>query len=187
GTVAEPQGPLVLPGVYEVRLGVAGQTYARSLRIELDPRVHVADSALVAQLRLGLDIWNAMAQQHALAGSLRSARDQIRALAGRSLDRATQASLTALEGLADSLARAAGGAGDELAGLETAVESADRGPSEQGRVVFAAQRERVAGAARRWQQVLTSQLPALNARLGRERAPAVRIEEHVPDTKTGPW
>ena len=187
GTVAEPQGPLVLPGVYEVRLGAAGQTYARSLRIELDPRVHVADSALVAQLRLGLDIWNAMAQQHALAGSLRNARDQIRALAGRSLDRATQASLTALEGLADSLARAAGGAGDELAGLETAVESADRGPSEQGRVVFAAQRERVAGAARRWQQVLTSQLPALNARLGRERAPAVRIEEHVPDTKTGPW
>ena len=73
GTVAEPQGPLVLPGVYEVRLGVAGQTYARSLRIELDPRVHVADSALVAQLRLGLDIWNAMAQQHALAGSLRRA------------------------------------------------------------------------------------------------------------------
>src|SRR5205823_4360973 len=80
-----------------------------------------------------------------------------------------------------------GGAGDELAGLETAVGSADRGPSEQGRVVFAAQRERVAGAARRWQQVLTAELPALNARLGRERAPAVRIEEHVPDTKTGPW
>src|SRR5256886_1164618 len=187
GTVAEPQGPLVLPGVYEVRLGAAGQTYARSLRIALDPRVHVADSALVAQLRLGLDIWNAMAQQHALAGSLRSARDQIRALAGRSLDRATQASLTALEGLADSLARAAGGAGGELAGLETAVESADRGPSEQARVVFAAQRERVAGAARRWQQVLTGELPTLNVRLGRERAPAVRIEEHVPDTKTGPW
>src|SRR2546430_10584190 len=40
-----------------------------------------------------------------LAGSLRSARDQIRALAGRSLDRGTRGSLTAVEGLADSLAR----------------------------------------------------------------------------------
>src|ERR1051325_2134183 len=122
GTVAEPQGPLVFPGAYEVRLGVGGQTYSRSLRIELDPRVHVADSGLVAQLRLGLDIWNAMAGQHALAGSLRSARDQISALAARSLDRATRASLTALQGQVDSLARAVDGAGDELAGLEAAVE-----------------------------------------------------------------
>src|SRR3989475_2842445 len=129
GTVAEPEGPLVLPGVYEVRLGVGEQTYTRPLRVELDPRVHVADTALVAQLRLGLDIWNAMAEQHALAGSLRSARDQIRALASRSIDRATRGSLTAIEGLADSLARASGGASDDLAGLETAVQSADREPT----------------------------------------------------------
>ena len=177
GTVAEPQGPLIVPGVYEIRLGVGGQTYSRSLRVELDPRVRVADSALVAQLRLGLDIWNAMAEQHVLAGSLRSARDQIRALAGRSLDRATHASLTALEGLTDSLARAAEGAGDELAGLETVVESADREPTEQARAVFAAQRERLGDAQRRWRQLLTAELPRLNARLERQRAPAVRIEE----------
>jgi len=187
GTVAEPQGPLVLPGVYEVRLGVGGQTYTRSLRIELDPRVHVADAALEAQLRLGLDIWNAMAEQHTLAGSLGSARDQVRALAGRSLDRGTRGSLTALERLADSLARAAGAAGDELAGLETVVESADREPTEQARAVFAAQRERVADAVRRWRQTLTAELPALNTRLGRQGASAVRAEEREPETMTGPW
>src|SRR2546427_177025 len=97
GTVAEPEGPLVLPGVYEVRLGVGEQTYTRPLRVELDPRVHVADTALVAQLRLGLEIWNAMAEQHALEGSLRSVRDQTRALAGRSLDPATRPPLAAFE------------------------------------------------------------------------------------------
>jgi len=187
GTVAEPQGPLVLPGVYEVRLGVGEQAYTRPVRVELDPRVHVADSALVAQLRLGLDIWNAMADEHALAGSLRSARDQIRALAGRSLDRATRGSLTAVEGLADSLARAAGGAGDELAGLETVVESADREPTEQARSVFAIQRERVAGGVRRWQQVLTTELPALNALLARQGAPAVQLQEPPPEKMAGPW
>src|SRR5881392_458962 len=186
-TVAEPQGPLVLPGVYEIRLGAAGQTHARSLRIDLDPRVHVADSALVAQLRLGLDIWNAMAEQHALAGSLRSARGQVRVLAGRSVDRATRGSLTALERLTDSLSRAAGAAADELAGLETAVESADREPSQQARAVFTAQRERVAGAVRRWRQVLAAELPALNQQLGRQGAPALQLEEQAPDRKTGPW
>jgi len=157
------------------------------MRVELDPRVHVAGAALVAQLRFGLDIWNAMAEQRALAGSLRSARDQVRALAGRSVDRATRGSLTALERLADSLARTAGAAGDELAGLETAVESADREPPQQARAVFAAQQERVAGAVRRWRQVLTAELPALNQQLGREGAPALQLREQVPERKTGPW
>src|SRR5438477_6971292 len=187
GTVAEPQGPLVLPGLYEVRLGVGERTYTRTMRVELDPRVHIADSALVAQLRLGLDIWNAMAEQHALAGSLRSARGQVRVLAGRSVDRATRGSLTALERLTDSLSRAAGAAADELAGLETAVESADREPSQQARAVFTAQRERVAGAVRRWRQVLAAELPALNQQLGRQGAPALQLEEQAPDRKTGPW
>ncbi|HXL11838.1 MAG TPA: hypothetical protein VN955_10625, partial [Gemmatimonadales bacterium] len=187
GTVAEPQGPLVLPGVYEVRLGVGGQTYTRSLRVELDPRVHVADSALEVQLRLGLDIWNTMAEQHALGQGLRGARDQLRALAGRSLARATRGSLAALERLTDSLARAADGAGGELAGLETVVESADREPTAQARAVFVELRERVAGALRRWQQVLTADLPALNARLRREGAPAVQVQEPVPDKEKGPW
>src|SRR5207249_7955532 len=99
GTVAEPQGPLVLPGLYEVRLGVGERTYTRTMRVELDPRVHIADSALVAQLRLGLDIWNAMAEQRTLAGSLCSARAQVRVLAGRSVYRATRGSLTALKRL----------------------------------------------------------------------------------------
>jgi len=190
GTVAEPEGPLVLPGVYEVRLGVGEQTYTRPLRVELDPRVHVADTALVAQLRLGLDIWNAMAEQHALEGSLRSARDQTRALAGRSLDRATRPPLAAFERLADSLARAAGGvggAGGDLAGLETVVESADREPTGQARLVFAGLRERVTGAVRRWQQALTADLPALNARLGRQGAPAVQVPALSPEATRGPW
>ncbi len=187
GTVAEPQGPLVLAGLYEIRLGVGEGVYTTTLRVELDPRVHVADSALESQLRLALDIWNAMAEQHALAAGLRSARDQIRDLAGRSVDRVTRGSLTALERLADSLARAAGAAGDELAGLETIVESADREPTEQARAVFAALRESVAVAVRRWRQTLTAELPALNSRLKRQGAPPVQVVEQVPERKTGPW
>jgi photosystem II stability/assembly factor-like uncharacterized protein len=180
GTVAEPQGPLVVPGVYEVRLGVGERTYTRPLRVELDPRVHVADSALVAQLRLGLDIWNALAQQYPLEASLRSARDQLRALAGRSLDGATRAPLSALERLTDSLARAVGAAGGDLAGLETTVESADREPTAQAREVFAGLRDRVGGAQRRWQQLLASDLPALNGLLRRQGAPAVQLPELLP-------
>jgi len=67
------------------------------------------------------------------------------------------------------------------------VESADREPTQQARAVFAAQRERVAVALRRWQQVLTTELPALNTRLGGQRAPTLQLREEVPERKTGPW
>ena len=174
GTVAEPQGPLVLPGEYQVRLGVGGQAYTQPLRVELDPRVHVSDSALAGQLRLALEIWNAMAQQ-VLHGSLRSLERQLRGLGGRTLDGAARGSITALQHVTDSLARAVRNAGDELAGLETAVESADREPTQQARDAFAEVRERLSAADRRWQRVLTSDLPALNTELQRKGVPPLQV------------
>jgi hypothetical protein len=64
----------------------------------------------------------------------------------------------------DSLVQASGGGG-ELAGLATAVESADREPTEQAREVYAEVQRRLARAERRWQEVQTKDLPSLNVRL----------------------
>ena len=186
GTVLEPQAPPVLPGEYQVRLSVEGRTYTQSVRVELDPRIHVADSALVSQLRLGLDIWNAMADQHALERTLENVRDQTRALATRSLDRATRTSMGVLEHETDSLARAVRGSGGELAGLETVVESADREPTAQARAVFAGLRGQVAGAAQRWQRVLASDLPALNVQLQRSGVPALQVSTPARDSIGAP-
>ncbi len=177
GTVAEPQGPLVMPGDYQVLLSVGGQTYTRPLHVELDPRVHVADSALAAELRLALEVRDAMAEQYGLSRGLRSVRDQTRALAARPLDRTTQASIADVERLADSLARATESVGGELGGLGTAVESADREPPQQARDAFAELRERLRKAARRWQALLATDLPTLNTRLRQQAAPLVRPPE----------
>lgn len=176
GTVAEPQGPLVVPGDYEVRLSVAGRTYTRPLRVELDPRVHVADSALAAQLRVALAIRDAMAQQHALGVGVRRVRDQLRGLGSRSLDGVTRESIAALDRVVDSLARAAVIVGGDLGGLETAVESADREPTGAVRDAFAELRDRIGTADRRWQALLASELPALNARLRRQGAPLLPVQ-----------
>ena len=61
GTVADPEGPLVVPGTYRVRLTVGGVTQTQPLRIVLDPRVHVAPTVLATQLVVAKQIWNAMA------------------------------------------------------------------------------------------------------------------------------
>ncbi|HXB82220.1 MAG TPA: hypothetical protein VNU22_02570 [Candidatus Acidoferrum sp.] len=49
-----PEGPLVLPGVYSVRLDVDGHTMQRPLSVVMDPRVVISNEALEAQYLLAV-------------------------------------------------------------------------------------------------------------------------------------
>jgi photosystem II stability/assembly factor-like uncharacterized protein len=51
-TPATPQGPLVAPGNYVVKLTVAGETYTQPLTVRPDPRVKATPSDYAAQLAL---------------------------------------------------------------------------------------------------------------------------------------
>jgi photosystem II stability/assembly factor-like uncharacterized protein len=51
-TPAGPEGPLVVPGKYVVKLTVAGQTYTRPLTVQPDPREPASPSAFAAQFSL---------------------------------------------------------------------------------------------------------------------------------------
>jgi len=123
-----------------------------------------------------------MADEQALHGGLTSLDTRLPALAARTLDRPARRALAALQQVVDSLGRAMRGVGDELAGLETAVESADREPTEQVRDVFAELRERLGAAARRWQLVLSSDLPAQNVQLQQQGAPPLRVPAQARDS-----
>ncbi len=48
----QPVGPMVVPGVYTVRLTANGATYSQSLAVVPDPRVPVSTAGLAAQLAL---------------------------------------------------------------------------------------------------------------------------------------
>jgi hypothetical protein len=180
GTVAEPQGPLVPPGEYQVRLTVAGRRYTQPLRVEMDPRVRVSDAALGEQLRLALQIWNALAEQYAVAHGAVALRDQLRALAGGARRMAPETKT-----MVDSLARAAAALADaptagDLAALETVIQSADREPTQQARDAFAELRARLDRDRARWEALRTRELAALNARLAREKVPQVRLTAEAP-------
>jgi photosystem II stability/assembly factor-like uncharacterized protein len=49
GTPAEPQGTLVPPGVYSVRLTAGGKAQTQPLTLRMDPRVHVAPEEIARQ------------------------------------------------------------------------------------------------------------------------------------------
>ncbi len=151
GTVADPEGPLVLPGTYQVRLTVGAKTVTQPLDVTLDPRVHPADTALAAQLKLALAIASSQTQQHALRGAAGDLARRLHGTDTRRLDAARAAAVTAAAQAADSVARAAGDG--SLAALLTVVESADREPTQQARDAYATLSARLADLRRRWDEI----------------------------------
>jgi photosystem II stability/assembly factor-like uncharacterized protein len=57
-TPPSPQGPLVAPGMYTLRLGVAGKTYTQTVNVRNDPRSPASASAVIAQHALQRRIYD---------------------------------------------------------------------------------------------------------------------------------
>jgi hypothetical protein len=164
GTEREPQGPLVLPGKYQVKLTVGDHVSTQTLEIVMDPRAHVSAGALKDQLALAVDVWNAMADYHALGLAVDSLRHQLTALQ-RKQDlnahlRSTIRSVeTATTSIRDSL-RASG-----FSGLETEVMSADREPTQEMRNVFRVLKTRLSDAENQWKKLAAGDVVRLNKSL----------------------
>src|SRR5205085_11737296 len=54
--IREPAGPLVVPGDYQLRLTVAGQSYTQPVVVKADPRLETALADLVRQFELDSSI-----------------------------------------------------------------------------------------------------------------------------------
>ncbi|HVT58580.1 MAG TPA: hypothetical protein VHR45_09280 [Thermoanaerobaculia bacterium] len=81
--VYEPEGALVLPGSYQVRLSAGGQTVIAPLEVKQDSRVPVGLAALAEQHALEMKIGAALAQSHEAVRQLRDLHRQLVALAAR--------------------------------------------------------------------------------------------------------
>jgi len=83
GTVTEPQGPLVLPGEYEVWLTSGNQIYKAALTVEMDPRVKISREDLVNQLELEQKIDNALSKATDTVKSVATLREHLKTLQTR--------------------------------------------------------------------------------------------------------
>jgi photosystem II stability/assembly factor-like uncharacterized protein len=57
-----PEGPAVLPGVYNLKLTVDGKTYSQKLMVRMDPRITTGAAGLRQQFDLSMRAYNAQAQ-----------------------------------------------------------------------------------------------------------------------------
>ena len=178
-TPLPPEGPLVLPGKYEVRLKAGGQVLRQPLEVKMDPRVTVARNELQSSLELQLRI-SALLERNfdgyqqtkqlrvGLAELMKRPKEDPIAMAASALD----GKVAALEGEATPILETPKSASfmavnDTLTGLMALVDGADFAPSEES---FAAYRRICKGsneALAAWQELKNKDVAALNALLGK--------------------
>src|SRR6267142_2244792 len=192
-TPLPPQGPLVLPGRYEVRLKAGGQVLRQALEVKMDPRVPAArnelDSSLELQLRISallgknFDGYQQAKQLRArLAELMKRPKEDPIAVAASTLD----AKVASLQGEATPILEALKtttfmAVNDTLTALMALVDGADFAPSEES---FAAYRRICKGsneALAAWQELKNKDAAALSTLLGRSNLTALPNAPNLAD------
>jgi photosystem II stability/assembly factor-like uncharacterized protein len=183
GTVADPEGPLVVPGAYRVRLTVGATSQSQPLRVVLDPRVHVTAGVLQAQFDVAAQIWTAMSEADALDRAVGALRQSVAGRRTPSGPSAADSVATLLDSALAALHPAAISGG--LARLESMVESADRPPTAPVRAALDDYRADLRRARARWTVIVRTELAALNARLRASGAGAIEAPSVAPQRLAG--
>jgi hypothetical protein len=179
-TPSEPEGPLVVPGTYTVKLTVEGHNQSLPLLVKMDPRVHTPAADLealhAAQTAMAASL-DALAKADLAAHSLTE-----------QLSTPENASLSAqLAPFSDALKTLLDGAGaksakrqqgideltDEAAHLYGELQQADVAPTPALHAAALHLEDEAKEALPRWEEFKEKQLPALNDKLRDAHRPAV--------------
>jgi photosystem II stability/assembly factor-like uncharacterized protein len=191
-TPAVPQGLFVLPGKYEIRLTVDGQTSSQPLTVAMDPRVEIPAADLTAQHDFYGEVAQALGRSTAAAEQVRQVSQRLQALDAELANRSKVAGTSGIAELQEAAHRAAadvgaftGGrraGGDEslsaiagvLTSLATDLEGGDGAPTQPQRDVLALEQKRLEEALGRWQALASGPLLDLDRRLRTAGLPPVR-------------
>ena len=186
-----PEGPLASPGIYQVKLTVAGRSYSAPLELKMDPRVKIAPLALGQQALLEMRIIERMDLSYNVVQQIKDLRRQLQELqtklnsdpggkplsdAAAALDKKA-AALVAVEqtyppvGIV-SIASLNGALGSLL----QLVESADAAPTQQATEAFATYDFLLKQQRAKWEGLQTKDLVALNALLQQRQVAPIHLK-----------
>ncbi len=173
-TPVTPEGPMALPGTYQLVLQVDGKSYRAPLMVTMDPReTQVSRADLAAGLALSRDLGASLLKVWQSYGEVQAVREQLTALDAKLADDAAHAAQRqSVEALLQQTAPLVSGGGenalnlrainDGLTDIATDVEGADRAPTDGQRQVAAAGEARYGKALALWQGIRQNELAALN-------------------------
>jgi photosystem II stability/assembly factor-like uncharacterized protein len=182
-----PVGPAVMPGMYTVKLDVAGQTYTQPLEIKMDPRITAPVDHLDQQFRLASRICEAMNATFTSLGQVRAVRAQLRDLEhqapkGEVADaiHALEQKIAPFEGAAprfgqaihqDSFAQLNGQFG-QLLGV---VDGADAAPTQTAQDTTGDLQRALTALENQWDDAKARDIPALDDQLRRANLPIINL------------
>ena len=185
----EPQGPMVLPGQYEVRLTVDGKTMRQPITVRLDPRLKYTTEELRRQLELAQKltaIMNSTYEGYTQAAQLLA--EVTNRVAALKQDSAL-ASAKDVESKVRGLTDAAGGFGPmnrDVTRLTIAVDQSDSPPASEIVETFTGMCQEAKAVLSRWNDLRTKDVPQLNAVLGQQSLPPLTApRQGLPDPDCG--
>jgi photosystem II stability/assembly factor-like uncharacterized protein len=188
------QGPLVLPGNYQVKLTAGGKSETVPLTMQLDPRVKTPAADMQKQFDLLMQIRGRANEVHDAINNMKDLRTQIQALRKRheKNDKAKDL-LAQADALEKKLApieqelyqtKAQSGQdllnwpiqlNNKLLALAGVVESADTAPTQQSYDVFKYLTGKLEPVMANWKEVRDKDVPALNKQAREAELPAVTL------------
>src|SRR5215813_1128500 len=185
-------GPVALPGTYQIKLTVQGKSYTAPLEIKTDPRLKVTQQDLEKQFALSLKIRDRVTQAHDAINQIRDIRSQITALnkrlegqpqakavadAGKQLDK----KMTEVEEvLVQTKARSNQDVlnypirlNNYLVALGGVVGSAEGAPTQASYDVYDMLSQQLDEQLAKWKQILSTDVPAYNEAVQKQNVPAI--------------
>ncbi|MGC2530576.1 MAG: hypothetical protein WA639_22740 [Candidatus Acidiferrum sp.] len=200
GWGGRPEGPLVVPGTYEIKLTVGGKSESAKVEITKDPRVSATQADFDKQEELAKRISERVGAGDEAVNQLRSVRTQLEALKKRL---AADASAKPVVDSADALIKkmnaveekiiqpkATSGedalnypiqVANQLAALQETVESADTAPTAASFEVFDVLNKRLDVQLAAWHELESKDLAALNAEIQKAKIPAIAPAAEKPE------
>ena len=193
-----PRGPLVLPGEYQVRLTVAGESQTARLSVAFDPRVRVAQADLQKQFDLSKQIAGRIDQLHRAINEIRDLKSQVADLHKRAPDNAKQSMLAVAEQFNSNLSaieeqliqvnmKSSEGSlffptmlNEAFDSFSQVIDQSDREPTQAQYEVFQALSARLDDQLQKWAQLKENELPKVNDLVKRSNLPMLSASEDRP-------
>ena len=191
-----PRGPLVLPGTYPVKLTVKGKTQTTPLDVVIDPRIQnqVTAAGLQQQIELAYKTQADIDALHRAVNQIRGLRTNLETLqkwtaagtpnsevitAAKSLDQKmtpVEEKLinTKVKSTEDNL-RYPNMLDEQYASFNDLIQSVDQTPTAQQLLVYDDLHSRLTAQLAQWQQIQTTDVPALNGLMRKNGVPTLSV------------
>ncbi|HEX4749500.1 MAG TPA: glycosyl hydrolase [Bryobacteraceae bacterium] len=186
------QGPLALPGQYQVRVIANGQTQTQPLTVTLDPREHVTQAQLEEQFKLASQVRDEVSKADEMVIAIRKINKELKDRADQAKDETVSGASAGLRDrlstIEEDLYQVRNRANQDplnfpiklnniLAALARTVETGDYQPTEQDYEVFRVLTERLQAIEGKYNDALSKDLAHFNEVLTAHKLPQVQPEQ----------